>query len=156
MLGKGGLKLTGKLGDVMKESAQAAYSYVRTNAKSFNIDEEFYKKYDIHIHVPAGAIPKDGPSAGVAMITSMVSLLTDKPIKDGLGMTGEISLRGHVLPIGGLKEKSTAAHRAGLNHIIAPFLNKKDLEEIPEKVKKDLKISFVKEVEEVIKLALDF
>ena len=154
MPGKGGLKLTGKLGDVMKESAQAAYSYVRTNAKLFKIDEDFYKKYDIHIHVPAGAIPKDGPSAGVAMITSMVSLLIDKPIKHGLGMTGEISLRGNVLPIGGLKEKSTAAHRAGLDHIIAPFLNKKDLEEIPDKVKKDLKISFVKEVEEVIKLAV--
>jgi len=154
MLGKGNLKLTGKLGDVMKESAQAAYSYVRTNAKMFNIDEDFYKKYDIHIHVPAGAIPKDGPSAGVAMITSIVSLLTDKPIKNKLGMTGEISLRGNVLPIGGLKEKSTAAHRSGLNHIIVPFQNKKDLEDIPEKVKKDLKISFVKEVEDVIKLAL--
>ena len=154
MPGKGSLKLTGKLGDVMKESAQAAYSYVRTNAKKFKISEDFYKKYDIHIHVPAGAIPKDGPSAGVAMITSMVSLLTDKPIVNGLGMTGEISLRGNVLPIGGLKEKSTAAHRAGINHIIAPFLNKKDLEDIPSKVKKDLKISFVKEVEEVIKLAI--
>ena len=155
MPGKGGLKLTGKLGDVMKESAQAAYSFVRTNAKKFNISEDFYKKYDIHIHVPAGAIPKDGPSAGVAMITSIVSLLTNKPIKNKLGMTGEISLRGNVLPIGGLKEKSTAAHRSGLNHIIAPFLNKKDLEDIPDKVKKDLKISFVKEVEEVIKLALE-
>ena len=155
MPGKGGLKLTGKLGDVMKESAQAAYSYVRTNAKKFNISEDFYKKYDIHIHVPAGAIPKDGPSAGVAMITSIVSLLTDKPIKNKLGMTGEISLRGNVLPIGGLKEKSTAAHRAGLKHIIAPFLNEKDLEEIPAQVKKDLKITFVKDVEEVIKLALD-
>ena len=155
MPGKGGLKLTGKLGDVMKESAQAAYSFVRTNAKKFNISEDFYKKYDIHIHVPAGAIPKDGPSAGVAMITSIVSLLTNKPIKNKLGMTGEISLRGNVLPIGGLKEKSTAAHRSGLNHIIAPFLNKKDLDDIPDKVKKDLKISFVKEVEEVIKLALE-
>jgi len=155
MPGKGGLKLTGKLGDVMKESAQAAYSFVRENAKNFDISEDFYKTYDIHIHVPAGAIPKDGPSAGVAMITSIVSLLTGKPIKNKLGMTGEISLRGNVLPIGGLKEKSTAAHRSGLNHIIAPFLNKKDLEDIPDKVKKDLKISFVKEVEEVIKLALD-
>jgi len=155
MPGKGGLKLTGKLGDVMKESAQAAYSFVRENAKKFDISEDFYKTYDIHIHVPAGAIPKDGPSAGVAMITSIVSLLTGKPIKNKLGMTGEISLRGNVLPIGGLKEKSTAAHRSGLNHIIAPFLNKKDLEDIPGKVKKDLKISFVKEVEEVIKLALD-
>lgn len=155
MPGKGALKLTGKLGDVMKESAQAAYSYIRANTSKFNINESFYKKYDIHIHVPAGAIPKDGPSAGVAMVTSMVSLLTNKPLKDFIGMTGEISLRGNVLPIGGLKEKSTAAHRAGLKQIIVPHLNEKDLEEIPEKVKKDLKITFVKEVEEVIKLALD-
>ena len=155
MPGKGLLKLTGKLGDVMKESAQAAFSYIRSNTKVFNIESTFYKKYDIHIHVPAGAIPKDGPSAGVAMVTSMVSLLTEKPLKDFIGMTGEISLRGNVLPIGGLKEKSTAAHRAGLKHIIVPHFNKKDLEEIPEKVKKDLKITFVKEVEEVIKLALD-
>ena len=155
MPGKGQLKLTGKLGDVMKESAQAAYSYIRANSKKLKIDESFYKKYDIHIHVPAGAIPKDGPSAGVAMVTSMVSLLTSKPLKNFIGMTGEISLRGNVLPIGGLKEKSTAAHRAGLKHIIVPQLNKKDLEEIPEKVKKDLKITFVKEVEDVIKLALD-
>jgi len=155
MPGKGNLKLTGKLGDVMKESAQAAFSYIRSNVKKYGIEKDFYKKYDIHIHVPAGAIPKDGPSAGVAMISSMVSLLTDKPIKNYLGMTGEISLRGNVLPIGGLKEKSTAAHRAGLKHIIAPYLNEKDLEEIPAKVKKDLKITFVKEVEDVIKLALD-
>ena len=148
------LKLTGKLGDVMKESAQAAFSYVRTHAKNFGIDENFYKKNDIHIHVPAGAIPKDGPSAGVSMITAIVSLLTNKSVKSLLGMTGEISLRGNVLPIGGLKEKSTAAHRAGLKHIIAPFLNEKDLEEIPDQVKKDLKITFVKDVEDVIKLAL--
>ena len=154
MPGKGGLKLTGKLGDVMKESAQAAFSYIRSNSKKYGVDENFYKKYDIHIHVPAGAIPKDGPSAGVAMITSMISLLLDKPIENYLGMTGEISLRGNVLPIGGLKEKSTAAHRAGLKHIIAPFLNEKDLEEIPSDVKKDLKITFVKEVQDVIKLAL--
>ena len=155
MPGKGMLKLTGKLGDVMKESAQAAFSYIRTNAKKYGIDPNFYKKHDVHIHVPAGAIPKDGPSAGVAMITSMVSLLTNKPVKSMLGMTGEISLRGNVLPIGGLKEKSTAAHRSGLKEIIAPHLNKKDLEEIPSKVKKDLKITFVKDVEEVVKLALD-
>tara|TARA_Y100000994_G_C15678825_1_gene436920 strand:+ start:3 stop:1826 length:1824 start_codon:yes stop_codon:yes gene_type:complete len=155
MPGKGGLKLTGKLGDVMKESAQAAFSYIRSNAKKLKIDESFYKKYDIHIHVPAGAIPKDGPSAGVAMVTSIVSLLTDSPLKNYIGMTGEISLRGNVLPIGGLKEKSTAALRSGLKHIIVPHLNKKDLEEIPDKVKKELKITFVKEVEDVLKLALD-
>ena len=154
MPGKGALKLTGKLGDVMKESVQAAYSYVRANANKLGLDPTFYKKMDIHVHVPAGAIPKDGPSAGVAMITALVSLLTNKPVKDRLGMTGEISLRGNVLPIGGLKEKSTAAHRAGLTHILAPAQNEKDLVDIPKKVLKDLKISFVKDVSEVLKLAL--
>lgn len=153
MPGKGGLKLTGKLGDVMKESAEAAYSYIRTNSKKLNIKEDFHKELDIHIHVPAGAIPKDGPSAGITMVIAMISVLKDKKIKNNLGMTGEISLRGNVLPIGGLKEKSTAAHRAGINHIIAPFQNKKDLEEIPDKVLKDVKITFVKDVEEVIKLS---
>ena len=154
MLGKGSLKLTGKLGDVMKESAEAAYSYVRANANKYGIDEDFYKKYDLHIHVPAGAIPKDGPSAGIAMITAIVSLLTDRPVQNALAMTGEISLRGNVMPIGGLKEKSTAAHRAGIKHIIAPEHNKKDLIDIPEQVRKDLTITFVKDVEEVLKLAL--
>ena len=154
MAGKGALKLTGKLGDVMKESVQAAFSYVRSNARSLGVDPDFYKKMDIHVHVPAGAIPKDGPSAGVAMITALVSLLTNKPVKDRLGMTGEISLRGNVLPIGGLKEKSTAAHRSGLTHILAPAQNEKDLAEIPKTVLKDLKISFVKDVSEVLKLAL--
>tara|TARA_Y100000817_G_scaffold19062_1_gene13997 strand:- start:54 stop:2417 length:2364 start_codon:yes stop_codon:yes gene_type:complete len=154
MPGKGTLKLTGKLGDVMKESAQAAHSFIRSHAKELGISPDFYKKYDIHVHVPAGAIPKDGPSAGVAMITAMVSLLTDTPVKEGFGMTGEISLRGNVLPIGGLKEKSTAAHRAGLKHILAPKENEKDLEEIPEKIIKDLKITFVKDVEEALKLLL--
>jgi ATP-dependent Lon protease len=154
MPGKGMLKLTGKLGDVMKESAQAAFSYVRANTELFGIAKDFYKKWDIHVHVPAGAIPKDGPSAGVAMVTAIISLLTNKPLESGIGMTGEISLRGNVLPIGGLKEKSTAAHRAGLTHILAPEQNEKDLEEIPEKVKKDLKITFVKDVEEAIKLSL--
>jgi len=155
MPGKGSLKLTGKLGDVMKESVQAAMSFVRANAKKYNINEDFYKKYDIHVHVPAGAIPKDGPSAGVAMIIAIISLLTNIPIKSKLGMTGETSLRGNVLPIGGLREKATAAHRAGLTHILAPYENKKDLEDIPEKVQSKLKITFVKEVDEAIKLSLD-
>ena len=155
MPGKGNLKLTGKLGDVMKESVQAAMSYVRSNANKYGIDENFYKENDIHVHVPAGAIPKDGPSAGVAMTVAIISLLLNKPVKSRLGMTGETSLRGNVLPIGGLREKATAAHRAGLNHIIAPFENEKDLEEIPDKVKSELKISFVKEVDEAIKLSLD-
>ena len=154
MPGKGNFKMTGKLGDVMKESAEAAYSYVRANCEKYSIDKNFYKKFDIHIHVPAGAIPKDGPSAGVTMVTAIISLLLDKPVSSVVGMTGEISLRGNVLPIGGLKEKSTAAHRAGLKHIIAPDLNKKDLDDIPDKVKKDLKITFVKEVEDVIRLTL--
>ena len=154
MSGKGALKLTGKLGDVMKESVQAAYSYVRSNAQNLGIDSTFYKKLDIHVHVPAGAIPKDGPSAGVAMITALVSLLTDTPVKEKLGMTGEISLRGNVLPIGGLKEKATAAHRSGLTHILAPSQNEKDLVDIPKTVLKDLKISFVKDVSEVLKIAL--
>ena len=154
MPGKGVFKMTGRLGDVMKESAEAAYSYVRANSDKFGIEKDFYKKYDIHIHVPAGAIPKDGPSAGVTMVTAIVSLLTNRPVNNELGMTGEISLRGNVLPIGGLKEKSTAAHRSGLKHILAPYLNSKDFDEVPDKVKKDLKITFVKEVEDVIKLAL--
>jgi ATP-dependent Lon protease len=154
MPGKGVFKMTGRLGDVMKESAEAAYSYVRANSDKFGIEKDFYKKYDIHIHVPAGAIPKDGPSAGVTMVTAIVSLLTNRPVNNELGMTGEISLRGNVLPIGGLKEKSTAAHRAGLKHILAPYLNSKDFDEVPDKVKKDLKITFVKEVDDVIKLAL--
>ena len=155
MPGKGNLKLTGKLGDVMKESVQAAMSYVRSNAKKYGIDENFYKKIDVHIHVPAGAISKDGPSAGVAMTVAIISLLLNKPIKSKLGMTGETSLRGNVLPIGGLREKATAAHRAGLNHIIAPYENEKDLEEVPDKVKSELKITFVKEVDEAIKLSLN-
>ncbi len=155
MPGKGNLKLTGKLGDVMKESVQAAMSYVRSNASKYGIDENFYTENDIHVHVPAGAIPKDGPSAGVAMTVAIISLLINKPIKSKLGMTGETSLRGNVLPIGGLREKATAAHRAGLNHIIAPYENEKDLDEIPDKVKKELKITFVKEVDEAIKLSLN-
>ncbi len=153
MPGKGKLKLTGQLGDVMKESAQAALSYIKSNADTLGINGNMFEEYDIHVHVPAGAIPKDGPSAGVTILTAIVSLLMDKPVQVGVGMTGEISLRGNVLPIGGLREKSTAAHRAGITHIIAPFLNKKDMEDIPETVSKDLKFSFVKEMDEVLKLA---
>jgi len=154
MPGKGNLKLTGQLGDVMKESAQAAMSYVRANSKALGIEKDFHEKYDIHVHVPAGAIPKDGPSAGVTLLSGIVSLLLNKPLKENFAMTGEISLRGNVMPIGGLKEKVTAAHRAGVKHIIAPFLNKKDIEDIPEEIQKDLKFSFVRDVEEVLKLVL--
>ena len=154
MKGKGNLTLTGQLGDVMKESATAALTYVRSHTDILGIPEDFHGKTDVHVHVPAGAIPKDGPSAGVSMFTSIVSLLTDKPVKDKLAMTGEITLRGNVLPIGGVKEKVTAAHRSGIKHIILPDHNKKDLEEIPEHIKKDLDFYFAKEIMDVIDVAL--
>ena len=154
MKGKGNLTLTGQLGDVMKESATAALTYVRSHTDILGIPEDFHEKTDVHVHVPAGAIPKDGPSAGVSMFTSIVSLLIGKPVKDKLAMTGEITLRGNVLPIGGVKEKVTAAHRSGIKHIILPDHNKKDLEEIPEHIKKDLDFYFAKEIMDVIDVAL--
>jgi len=154
MKGKGILTLTGQLGDVMKESATAALTYVRSHTDILGIAEDFHEKTDVHVHVPAGAIPKDGPSAGVSMFTSLVSLLTSKPVKDKLAMTGEITLRGNVLPIGGVKEKVTAAHRSGIRHIILPDHNKKDLEEIPAHIKKDLNFYFAKEIMDVIDVAI--
>jgi len=154
MKGKGNLTLTGQLGDVMKESATAALTYVRSHTDILGIPEDFHEKTDVHVHVPAGAIPKDGPSAGVSMFTSLVSLLTSKPVKDKLAMTGEITLRGNVLPIGGVKEKVTAAHRSGIKNIILPDHNKKDLEEIPDHIKKDLNFYFAKEIMDVIDVAL--
>lgn len=154
MPGKGGVQITGQLGDVMKESAQAAYSYVRSHYKDFGLKSDFYKTIDLHIHVPEGAVPKDGPSAGVTMTTALVSALTGKAVKKNLGMTGEVTLRGRVLEIGGLKEKVIAAHTAGLREIIHPWDNTKDLEKIPAEVKKDLKFYPVKDVAEVLRLAL--
>jgi ATP-dependent Lon protease len=154
MKGKGLLTLTGQLGDVMKESAAAAFTYVKSHTDILGLKENFAEKMDIHVHCPAGAIPKDGPSAGVGMFTSLVSLLTDKPVKSKLSMTGEITLRGNVLAIGGVKEKVTAAHRAGIKTVILPFANKRDLEEIPEHIKKDLKFHFAKEVMDVIDVAI--
>ena len=153
MKGKGQLTLTGQLGDVMKESATAGLTFVRSHAEEFGIDSDFNEKSDIHVHVPAGAIPKDGPSAGVSMVTSLVSLLTDIPVKEKVAMTGEITLRGNVLPIGGVKEKVTAAHRAGIKEVILPDLNRKDLEDVPEHVAKDLTFHFAKEISDVLKVA---
>ncbi|MCU1805392.1 endopeptidase La [Cytobacillus firmus] len=153
--GKGKLVLTGKLGDVMKESAQAAFSYVRSKAKELGIDENFHEKHDIHIHVPEGAVPKDGPSAGITITTALVSALSGKPIRREVGMTGEITLRGRVLPVGGLKEKSLSAHRAGLTKIILPKDNEKDIEDIPESIREELDFVLVSHVDEVLKHALN-
>ncbi len=152
--GKGKLTLTGKLGDVMKESAQAAFSYIRSKSEELNIDPTFNEHNDIHIHVPEGATPKDGPSAGITMATALISALTNRAVRREVGMTGEITLRGRVLPIGGLKEKSMSAHRAGLTHIIMPKENEKDLEDIPESVRKDLTFIPVSHLDEVLKHAL--
>jgi ATP-dependent Lon protease len=153
MKGRKGLTLTGQLGDVMKESATAALSFIRTNAASLKINEDFFENSDIHVHVPAGAIPKDGPSAGVTMLTALVSLLTHKPIKKDLAMTGEITLRGQVLPVGGIKEKVLAAHRAGIKTLILPKWNEKDLEDIPEKVQKEIEFHFLDKMKNVLKVA---
>jgi len=152
--GKGKLTLTGKLGDVMKESAQAAFSYIRSRAKELDVDPEFHEKNDIHIHVPEGAIPKDGPSAGITMATALISALSGTPVSREVGMTGEITLRGRVLPIGGLKEKSLAAHRAGLKTIIMPKDNEKDIDDIPETVRQDLTFIPVEHLDEVLDKAL--
>jgi ATP-dependent Lon protease len=154
MAGKGQLILTGSLGDVMKESARAALSYLRANAATFKLDEELFANSDIHIHVPAGATPKDGPSAGVAIALAILSMLQNKPVRPDLAMTGEISLRGRVLPIGGLKEKVLAASRAGIKHIMLPEKNKVDLDEIPADVKKKLTFKTVKNIDQALRYAL--
>lgn len=154
MKGKKGLTLTGQLGDVMKESATAALSFVRANAAVFGIQEDFFEEHDIHIHVPAGAIPKDGPSAGVTMLTALASLLTGRTIRKDLAMTGEITLRGQVLPVGGIKEKVLAAHRAGIKTVILPKWNKKDLIDIPKKVQRDIHFHFADKMMDVLKIAI--
>lgn len=154
MSGKGGLVLTGKLGDVMKESCSIALDYVRANAEKYGIPNEMFEKKDIHIHVPEGAVPKDGPSAGVAITTAIVSCLTHTPVDNNVAMTGEVTLRGHALPIGGLREKSLAALRSGIKTIIVPDENKKDVGELPEEVKKELKIVYMKNVDDALEVAL--
>ena len=155
MKGKKNLTLTGQLGDVMKESAVAALSFIRSNAKNLGIDENFFEEHDIHIHIPAGAIPKDGPSAGVTMMTALYSLLKNRKIRKNLAMTGEITLRGQVLPVGGIKEKVLAAHRAGIKTIILPKWNQKDLEDVPENVKKEIDFHFEDKMINVLKTALE-
>lgn len=154
MEGTGKLELTGSLGDVMKESAKAAISFIRANCYEWKIAPDFYKTRDIHIHVPEGAVPKDGPSAGITMATALVSALTGRPVRRDIAMTGEITLRGRVLPIGGLREKSLAAYRLGVRHIIIPYENKKDYEELPAKVREEITFTFAKEMHVVLKNAL--
>jgi len=154
MPGHGKLTLTGQLGDVMKESAKAAFSWTKAHWQDLGLPKNFGANIDVHIHVPEGAVPKDGPSAGIAMATALVSALTRIPVKRNVGMTGEITLRGRVLEIGGVKEKVIAGHRAGLKVIILPKDNKKDLEDIPDNVIKDIKFVFVSRLEEVLRVAL--
>jgi ATP-dependent Lon protease len=155
MKGKGKLTLTGKLGEVMQESARAAVSYLRSRAGLLGIDPEFNESIDVHIHVPEGAIPKDGPSAGITMATALVSALTKVPVRKDLAMTGEITLRGKVLPVGGIKDKILAAYRADITEVVLPKENEKDLEEIPGEVRDVIEVHLVESMDEVLRLALD-
>ena len=152
--GKGGLTLTGQLGDVMKESAQAGISYIRSVSEQYRISDEYFRKHDIHIHIPEGAVPKDGPSAGVTMVTAMISAITKIPVRADVAMTGEITLRGRVLPIGGLKEKLLAAKNAGMKIVFVPAKNKADVEEISEEIKNGLDIRYAETMEDILPTAL--
>ena len=153
MKGTGKVQLTGKLGEVMKESAEIAISFIRENAQKLGIDPDFYSKYDIHIHAPEGAVPKDGPSAGVTMTTALVSVLTSRPVRRDISMTGEITLRGKVLPIGGLKEKTIAAYTAGVKNILIPYANLKNLEEVDSVVKENVTFIPCKTIFDVLDVA---
>jgi len=155
MKGKGNLNLTGQLGDVMKESAQAAMSYIRAKADDLNIEDSFHENYDIHIHIPAGAIPKDGPSAGITLYTALLSLLSGRRVRSDIAMTGEITLRGLVLPVGGIKEKVLAAHRAGIKTVLLPKKNEKDLAEIPDQIRNEITFHFLEKMGDVVNLALE-
>jgi len=154
MPGRGVITLTGQIGEVMKESATAAYSLIRSRSQSLGIDPKLVAESDIHIHVPQGAVPKDGPSAGVAMFTALASLMLNKPVRHDVAMTGEITLRGLVLPIGGLKEKTLAAKRAGIKQVIVPMRNERDMPDIPKEVRESLKFHFVENIDQVLKIAL--
>ena len=151
---EGKLVLTGQLGDVMKESAQAALTYIRSRGAKLEIDEDFNSRTDVHIHVPAGAVPKDGPSAGVTMATALASALTKRPVRKDVAMTGEITLRGRVLPVGGIKEKVLAAHRAGISTVVIPKENEKDLDEIPNNVRRKVKFILVEHMDDILEAAL--
>ena len=153
MPGKGEFKLTGQLGDVMKESAQAGISYIRSVSEQYQIPDDFFTRHDIHIHIPEGAVPKDGPSAGVTMATAMLSAITGKKVRADVAMTGEITLRGRVLPIGGLKEKTLAAKNAGIRTVCVPGKNEKDIEELSAEIKKDLEIVYADTIEDILKVA---
>ncbi|MFM9139092.1 MAG: S16 family serine protease, partial [Solirubrobacterales bacterium] len=153
--GSGGLTLTGQLGDVMKESARIALTYVRAHSDELGIDPSAFEETEFHVHVPAGAIPKDGPSAGIAMTTALASLLSGRPVKHTVGMTGEVTLQGRVLPIGGLKQKVLAAHAAGLTDVILPERNRGDLDDVPEDVREEMSFHPVMTIDEVLELALE-
>lgn len=154
MKGKGGLTLTGQLGDVMRESAQIAHSFVRSQAPRLQVDADLFETTDVHVHVPAGAIPKDGPSAGVTMVMAMASLYSGRPVRSDVGMTGEITLRGRVLPVGGIKMKVLAAHRAGLTTVILPKRNERDLEDLPDEVRSAMTFVPVERIDEALQVAL--
>jgi ATP-dependent Lon protease len=154
MPGKGTLRLTGKLGDVMQESAQAAYSYIRAHAEALGVAPDFHEHLDVHVHVPEGAIPKDGPSAGIAMATAIISALTKVPVAADLAMTGEITLLGRVLPVGGIKEKTLAAHRAGIRVLVLPDENASDLKEIPANILRELSIHLAETLDQVLDVSI--